>query len=144
MRASIIVLAALLASAVPEAGAGDLAVPEVLRAISKEINRSVPIRVDNEKELETSVVMFDTLVFKYKFTDETTISNPRFSKDKYLAALRVSLGESTCMDESTFALLKRGAKYNYLFTTKRGFTVFEYTLDHKVCASYRKSRSAKP
>lgn len=144
MRASVIVVAALIAGTSIHSRAGDPPVSNVLRSISSEINRSVPIRVDKEKELETSVAVFDTLVFKYKFTDETTISHPRFSKNKYLAALRISLGESTCMDDATFALLKRGAKYNYLFLTKRGVKVLEYTLDESQCATYRKSRRIKP
>ena len=133
----MIAVALLMAS--PVVGQADeLPVSDVLQTISKEINKSVPLKIDREKDLETTVALFDTLIFKYKFTDESTISNPRFDKNKYLAALRVSLGESTCMDLSTFALLKRGAKYSYMFTNKRGLKLFEYTLDERECANYRR------
>lgn len=138
MRPRAMLVAALL-MAIPVVGrTNEPAVSDVLQTISKEINKTVPLKIDGEKVLETTVALFDTLIFKYKFTDERAISNPSFDKSKYLAALRISLGESTCMDASVFALLKRGAKYTYIFTTKRGLQLFEYTLDERECANYRR------
>lgn len=138
MRPRTMIAVALLMASPVVGQADEPAVSDVLQTISKEINKSVPFKIDREKDLETTVALFDTLIFKYKFTDESTISNPRFDKNKYLAALRGSLGESTCMDPSTFALLKRGAKYSYIFTNKRGLKLFEYTLDERECTKYRR------
>jgi len=86
--------------------------------------------------LEVTVALHNTLIFKYKFTDETIINDRRFSKETYLAHLRVSLGQSMCRDSGTSELLRKGAKYNYLFTNKRGLQVIDFTLDAKACSDY--------
>ena len=139
---ALIATTAILLAASSVASSSEPTVSDVLRSISTEINKSLPMMVDKEKQLEATVAAFDTLLFKYKFIDESTISNPRFDKNKYLAALRVSLGESTCNDPATFALLKQGAKYTYMFTNKRGLKLFEYSLDERECTEYRR-RSQK-
>lgn len=118
------------------AHAADSEVEGVLRSISRDINKSLPLQIDSDKMLEVTVALHNTLIFKYKFTDETVINDPRFSKGKYLAHLRVSLGESMCRDSGTLELLREGAKYNYLFTSKHGLQVIDFTLDAKACSDY--------
>ncbi len=116
--------------------AADSEVEGVLRSISRDINKSLPLQIDREKMLEVTVALHNTLIFKYKFTDETIINDPRFNKEKYLAYLRASLSQSTCKDSGTFELLRKGAKYNYLFINKRGLQIIDFSLDAKVCSDY--------
>lgn len=116
--------------------AGDLEMERELRSISNEINKSLPLQIDREKMLEVTVAIHDTLLFKYKFTDETVINSVHFSQEKYLEYLRNSLGQSMCTDRGTVELLRRGAKYEYLFINKRGLQVINYTLDAKACATH--------
>lgn len=116
--------------------AADSEVTDTLRSMSREFNKSLPLQIDHEKILEVTVVVQSTLIFKYKFTDEKTIDDPRFDKQKYASHLRMSLGESTCKDKNNFELLRKGAKYNYLFVNKRGLQIIDFTLDTKVCSEY--------
>jgi len=125
------------------AQASDPEVADVLRSMSRDMNKSLPLQIDREKMLEVTVAMQGTLIFKYKFTDETVINDPRFDKQRYLAHLRTSLGESTCKDPGTFELLRRGARYNYLFTNNRGLQVIDFTLDAKACSDYRRRAGMK-
>ncbi len=76
MRPRTMIAVALLMASPVVGQADEPAVSDVLQTISKEINKSVPLKIDREKDLETTVALFDTLIFKYKFTDESTISNP--------------------------------------------------------------------
>lgn len=111
--------------------------------MSRDINKSLPVQIDREKVLEATVALHDTLIFKYKFTDETVINDPRFDKQKYIVHLRASLGQSTCTDAGTFELMRKGAKYNYLFTNRRGLKVIDFVLDADVCADYLRRSSPK-
>ena len=87
--------------------------------------------------------MRNTLVIKYMFTDETVINNPRFDVNRYIAHLQVSLGESTCKDDGTFELLRRGAKYNYMFINRKGLKVIDFTLDSRFCTEYRRRQGLR-
>lgn len=116
--------------------AADSEVEGILRSISQDINKSLPLQIDREKILEVTVALHNTLIFKYKFTDETIINDPRFNKEKYLAHLRTSLSQSTCKDDGTLELLRKGAKYNYLFINKRGLQIIDFSLDAKACLDY--------
>lgn len=133
------VLATVMLLAVVHAHAQtvDPEVAEALRAISRDINKSLPVQIDREKILETTVAIQRVLIFKYKFTDESIVSDPRFSAQKYISHLRASLGQSTCTDAGTLELLAKGAKFNYLFTIRRGAKIIDFTLDATVCAAYR-------
>lgn len=138
-RSSYFPLLALLLVTQPcMAQSPDAGVADELRSISRDINKSLPLQIDRDKMLEVTAAIQSTLIFKYKFTDETAINDPRFDKHKYVAHLRTSLGESTCKDAGTFELLQRGAKYNYLFINKRGLQVIDFTLDARVCSDYRR------
>lgn len=132
------VLAVLFAIGPCLAQAPDREVADALRSMSRDMNKSLPLQIDREKILEVTAAIQSTLIFKYKFTDETVINDPRFDKHKYVAHLRTSLGESTCKDAGAFELLQRGAKYNYLFINKRGLQVMDFTLDAKACSDYRR------
>ena len=129
---------ALLFTAVTHSYAGtsqdDLS--DDLRAVSKELNKSLPVQIDRDKILEVTLAVQSTLIFKYKFIDETVINHPNFRASKYIAQLRISLGESTCKDSGSLELLQRGAKYNYLFTTRSGLRIIDFTLDSSGCAEY--------
>lgn len=116
-------------------------VADVLLRIAREINPTLPLQIDKEKVLEVTAAVRNTLIFKYKFTDERTINDPRWDREKYIAALRLSLGQSTCSDSATFALLVRGARYNYLFTTRAGRQVVDFTLDAAACRDLRRNNA---
>lgn len=118
--------------------ARDDEVEKALRSMSREMNKSLPLQIDKEKLLEATVVMQSTLIFKYKFTDETVINDPRFDKNRYVAHLQVSLGESTCKDAGAFELLRRGAIYNYIFINRRGVKIIDFKVNAKFCSQYRR------
>ena len=105
-----------------------------LLELSRAMNRNLPLKIDNEKVLDTTVVVGSTLIVKYRFTDEIVISDPRFSKARYIAALRESLGKSTC--KGSIEVLRRGAKFIYIFTNARGQNIIEFTLDAKECQPF--------
>ena len=108
--AALFLIAITLGPACRPAAARDAEVEQALLAMSKDINKNLPLQVDKEKALEATAVIQETLVFKYKFTDETTIRNPRFSRAKYEEHLRASLQASTCSDPGLKELIRRGAK----------------------------------
>lgn len=134
--ARIYLCAAFTIGAFGVASARDPTISETLIGLSRDLNRSLPIQIDREKILQTTVVFRETLVFKYTFIDETTISNPRFSKERYSAFLLESLGQSTCADPASYALLKRGATYNYLFVTRSGMQAIDFSLTADICTAY--------
>lgn len=111
-------------------------VSSTLLSTSKEINKNLPVRVDSEKILETTVALKNVLIFKYKITDDSTFKNPRFDISTYTFHLRNSLGESTCKNEGSYALLKRGASYNYIYINKFGQKLLDFTLNEKECTNY--------
>jgi hypothetical protein len=118
----------------------DKSVSSTLQATSKEINKSLPVRVDKEKILETTVAIKNILIIKYKVTDDSTFKDPRFDIKKYTYHFRNSVGESTCRDEGTFALLKRGAAYNYIFINQYGQKLFDFLLNERECSDYLSGR----
>lgn len=109
-------------------------VEQALLSMSKNINKNLPLQIDKEKALEATVAIQDTLVIKYKFTDETTIRNPRFSRAQYEKHLRASLQASTCSDPDLKELMQRGAKFNYLFFDRKGIAIVDFTLNAMQCA----------
>jgi len=135
-------LAAAIAASVGFCFAGGPAVAqappveEALRQIARELSSTLPVRVDREKSLETIVALHSTLIFKYKFNDETTIRDPRFDPKLYEKHLARSLRASTCTDKGLAALLRRGARFNYLFVDKYGVKVVDFTLDAATCVSH--------
>lgn len=102
--------------------------------MSLELNKSLPVRIDKEKTLETIVAIRSTLIYKYKFTDETTIRDQRFNPKLYEKHLANSLRQSTCQDADIAGLLRRGARFNYLFVDRYGMTVVDFTLDSAFCS----------
>lgn len=124
-----------LISCVAHAQAGGI--EQTLQDLAKELNKSVPIQVDHEKKLEVVVAFQDTLIFKYKFTDETVIDDPRFENARYLSALRSSLISSMCGNPGTVELFRQGAKYNYVMIRRNGKKVVDFTLDRAACSQYR-------
>jgi hypothetical protein len=121
------------------AGLFDKSVSSTLLFTSKEINKSLPVRVDNEKILETTVAINNVLIFKYSMTDDSNFRDPRFDINKYTYHFRNSLGESACKDKSTFELFKRGASYNYIFINQYGHKLFDFILNERECSNYLSS-----
>lgn len=136
MRILILIFLFLTFTSFAHAGLFDKSVSGTLLSTSKEINESLPVRVDKEKILETTVAISNILIFKYKVTDDSNFRNPRFDINKYTYHFRNSLGESTCKDESTFELFKRGASYNYIFINQYGQKLFDFTLNERECSNY--------
>ncbi len=116
------------------AGAHEAEVEQALFAMSKNFNKNLPLQIDKEKMLEATLAIQDVLVFKYKFTDESTIRNPRFSRIQYEKHLRDSLRASTCSDPSVVEIMRRGAKFNYLFVDRKGMKIIDFTLNATQCA----------
>jgi hypothetical protein len=129
MKFLILMLCTLFAVQNADAANNDIA--STLRAMSKKINLSLPVPVDTEKILETTVAIDRTLIFKYKVNDNSSFKDPRFHADRYTYYIRKSLARSTCKD--ALPLFERGASYNYIFIDKYGQNLFEYTLDKKEC-----------
>jgi len=115
-------------------------VSSTLLSTSKEINKSLPVRVDKEKILETTVAIKNVLIFKYKITDDSTFKDPQFNISKYTYYLRNSLGESICKDKNTYELFKRGASYNYIYINQYGQKLLDFTLNEKECSDYLAER----
>lgn len=111
-----------------------------LLSMSKEFNKGLPVRIDREKILESTMVVKNVLIFKYKITDDSNFRNPRFDINKYTYYFRNAQGEIICKDESNYALLKRGANYNYIFVNKYGQILFDFTLNEKECANFLSGR----
>ncbi len=122
------------------AGLFEKSVSSTLKSTSKELNKSLPVQVDREKTLETTVASKNVLIFKYKITDDSTFKNPRFDLNIYMYHLRNSLGESTCRDEGSYALLKRGASYNYIYINQYGQKLLDFTLTEQECSNYLAGR----
>lgn len=128
-----LLLTVFLSLAYGTTAARDAEVEQALLAMSKNINKNLPLQIDKEKALEATAALQDTLVFKYKFTDETTIRNPRFSRTQYEKHLRASLQASTCSDPDLMELMRRGAKFNYLFVDRKGMKIVDFTLNTAHC-----------
>ena len=135
-RLLVISFFVLVFTSISYAGSFNQDVSSTLLSMSKEINKNLPVRIDSEKTLETTVTIKNVLIFKYKITDDSNFRNPRFNINKYTYHLRNSLGESTCKDKETFSLLKRGASYNYIFINRYGQKLVDFTLDEKECSNY--------
>lgn len=114
----------------------DESVNSTLLKLSKQLNKTLPIRVGKTKTLESTAVVKDVLLYTYRVTDDSTFRDSRFDINKYTYFFRNSVGESVCKDPSSFALLKRGASYNYFFVNDYGQSLFDYTLNEKECTAY--------
>jgi hypothetical protein len=135
LRITLVLLSTVFLSLAPcTTDARDTDVEQALLAMSKNINKNLPLQIDKEKSLEATVALRDTLVFKYKFTDETTIRSPGFSRGQYEKHLRASLQASTCSDPGLKELIQRGAKFNYLFVDRKGMAIIDFTLNAMQCA----------
>lgn len=106
----------------------------VLLAISRSMNINLPLKIDNEKILDVTVVVGRTLIIKYRFTDDRIVNDPRFSKERYVSALRESTEKSTC--RGSLEVLRMGAEYNYHFVNRRGLEVIDFTLDARACENF--------
>jgi hypothetical protein len=98
---------------------------DVLIAVARSIEKSLPIKVDREKTLETVFATNETLVFKYKVTDDSNFKNPKFDNNKYLYYVNESLKTSLCANENMYELLKMGTTFNYLYINIYGEKLFE-------------------
>lgn len=140
MRILILIFCFLTFTSFVNDGLSDESVSNKLRSMSKELNKSLPVRVDREKILETTMAVKNVLVMKYKITDDSTFKDPRFDVNLYVYHFRNGQGQFICKDESNFELLKRGASYNYIFVNKYGQKLFEYTLNEQECLNYLSGR----
>ncbi len=136
MKKAILFLYIFVNTFVVHAGLFDESVSSILQSTSKELSKSLSIQVDREKILETIVAYKDVLIFKYKITDDSTFKDPRFDPSKYTFYFRKSVGESVCKNESTYALLKCGASYDYVYINQYGQKLFDFILDEKECSNY--------
>lgn len=142
MRIIVLMLLAVLSGGAAAEQKDNNSVANQLMTISRDINKSLPLKVDSEKVLDVTVAVHEILIFKFRIIDETVFNHPRFDKNKYLSALGASLGGSTCADTATFNLMLRGAKYNYIFINDRGIKLIDFTLDSNVCGNYRNRSGA--
>lgn len=134
-HATLFLLVAIFVALAPTlVAARDAELEQALLTMSKTFNKTLPLQIDKEKMLEATATFQDTIIFKYKFTDETVIKNPRFSRSKYEKHLRMSLHSSTCDDPNVRELMRRGANFNYLFTDRSGMKIADFTLNAAECS----------
>lgn len=136
MRILILLFCFFMFTAFAHADSFDQSVNRKLLSMSKEFNKGLPVRIDGEKILESTMVVKNVLMFKYKITDDSIFKNPRFDINKYRYHFRNAQGEIICKDESNYALLKQGASYNYIFVNKYGQILFDFTLNGRECANF--------
>lgn len=105
-----------------------------LRAVSREINRNLPLQIDAEKRLDATAVIGETLIFKYTFLDERVINQRNWSSDRYGKALLAGAAAQYCMDRAMRALLRSGAAINYVMVTASGQKVVDVTVNERNCA----------
>jgi hypothetical protein len=101
--------------------------------ISKETNKNLPVRLDNEITLETTYVSGDTLVWKYRFAKESALNNPNFKPSLYKYHAEKSQKEIACKDSYSMDILRKGGSFYYYFTDIYGKTILDFTINLKSC-----------
>lgn len=97
---------------------------------SRQINRQLPMMVDQETRLDTTVVL--NREFYYKYTLINYKGND-VDKSRLYEWAESALKASFCDNDNIKKVLRVGVKFNYIYYGKDGIQIIIVTLDSNKC-----------
>jgi hypothetical protein len=112
----------------PDARAESLT--EALQAYKKQVDPHLPVRVDDETQLDAVNVKGDTLSFRYTLL---TVTKDEFSKEELLEMLRQVGMKDSCGAPNLRKYLDMGAKFSFAYHSKKKEHLASFEIDKTAC-----------
>lgn len=111
-------------------GKAEGAIEKTLLEISKQTNAQLPIMVDNETRLDTTVCLGKQLHYKYTMVNysENAIDKAIFRND-----ITARLANYQCNNDNMVKLLKMGVEYYYIYFDKNGALIMTINISKENC-----------
>lgn len=113
-----------------EQGKADGAIEEILIEITKKINSQLPIMVDPETRLDTTICYGKQMHYKYTMVN---YSENELDKEAFQNEMATMLAKNQCNNENMVKMLKMGVKYYYNYFDKNGILIATIIISKKNC-----------
>jgi len=108
----------------------EAAVEQKLLDTSKQINAQLPMMVDSETRLDTTICAGKHMAYKYTMINltEKDIDKIAFEKE-----IKTMLVKNQCNNENMIKLLKMGIQYNYMYQDRDGILLATININKRHC-----------
>ena len=107
----------------------DLFIHSTLIKISRQINSQLPVMIDNETRLDTTIVIGKNLFYKHTLIN---VKKEELDGNKLSDELRRNLKNSICSNENIMKMLSLGIIYNYLYFDKAGVLITSVNINKNI------------
>ena len=113
-----------------EQGKADAAIEEILTETSKKINSQLPIMVDQETRLDTTICYGTQMYYKYTMVN---YSKNDLDTEAFQNEMTTMLAKNQCNNENMVKMLRMGVTYYYNYFDKNGILIATINISKKNC-----------
>jgi hypothetical protein len=113
-----------------EQGKVDGAIEEKLIEISKKINSQLPIMVDPDTRIDTTICYGEKMLYKYTMVN---YSENELDKSAFKNEMATMLAKNQCNNGNMVKMLKMGVEYYYVYSDKNGTHIATINISKKNC-----------
>ena len=113
-----------------EQGKPDGAIEETLASLSKKVNGQLPLMIDPETRLDTTICVGKQMHYKYTMVN---FDKNQFSQNTFQIEMKAMLKRNQCGDEKVLELLEKGVEYFYMYFDKNGNNIATIKISKRVC-----------
>jgi hypothetical protein len=108
----------------------DQKLEKILRKTSEDLNKQLPMTVDSETRLDSTLVYKNEIKYLYTLY---TLHSSEIDAVLLRKTYEPNLINGVCTSENTSKLLKRGGKFLYIYRSKDGKEVLRMSVDKSKC-----------
>jgi hypothetical protein len=113
-----------------EQGKIDGAIEETLIETSTKVNKQLPIMVDSDTRLDTTICYGKQIHYKYTMIN---ISENELDKKAFQNGMESLLAKNQCNNKNMVKMLEMGVEYFYMYFDKNGILIATIHINKKTC-----------
>jgi len=105
-------------------------IESMLIETSKNINRGLPVMVDEGTRLDVTLAVGMQMHYRYTLIDEVS---ENLDTKKFRQIAKAKCIKNQLADKGAILLLRAGVEYNYLYSDKNGILIASILINKKIC-----------
>jgi hypothetical protein len=108
----------------------DVAIEKELIKTSQQINKQLPMMVDSETRLDTTICTGKNVAYKYTMIN---LSEKDLDINAFIKEIKPMLLKNQCSNENMVKMLKIGVQYSYMYQDRNGTLVTAININKNDC-----------
>lgn len=113
-----------------EQGKLEGAIEETLIATSQQINKQLPMMIDSETRLDTTMCAGKHVAYKYTMIN---LTEKDIDKIAFTNEIKTMLMKNQCSNENMIKMLKMGVQCNYMYQDRNGILLATININKSHC-----------